>query len=88
MTPQCVALPAQCVQGMAVVRFEGVAVFVNQALPVQPGGDNGFLAERRFGLFVRHFQEQQIGQLLHIIAVADAVIAEDVTVVPQFLYNS
>ena len=84
---QRAALPAQFVKDVAVVGFEGVAVFVNQALPVQSGGDDGRLAEWRFGLLVRHFQEQQIGQLFHIIAVTDAVIAEDVTVIPQFLYN-
>ena len=67
--------------------FEGIAVLVNQALPVQSGGYNRLLAERRFGLLVRHFQEQQIGQLFHIIAVTDAVIAEDIAVIPEFLYN-
>ena len=35
--------------------------------------------------FVRHFQEQQIGELLDIIAVIDAVVAERVAKAPKFL---
>ena len=32
-----------------------------------------------------HLEEEQIGELLDVIAVAHPVIAEDVTVVPEFL---
>ena len=84
---QRAALPAQRLEDMTVVGFEGVAIFVNETLPIQPGGDDGRLSEWRFGLLVRHFEEQQIGQLFHVIAVADAVVAEDVTVIPEFLYD-
>jgi hypothetical protein len=35
--------------------------------------------------FIRHFEEEQIGKLFDIIAVADAVIPQDIAVVPQAL---
>jgi hypothetical protein len=33
---------------------------------------------------VLHFEEQQIGQLLDVITVGEAIIAENVAVVPKF----
>ncbi len=38
-----------------------------------------------FDLLVRHFQEQQKRQLLNVIAVGQAVIPQDVAVVPKLL---
>ena len=34
---------------------------------------------------VRHFEKEQIGELLDIIAVAHPIVAKNVTVVPEFL---
>ena len=39
----------------------------------------------RLGALVRHFEEEQIGELLDVIAIGEAVIAEDVAVVPEFV---
>jgi hypothetical protein len=33
-------------------------------------------------LLIGHFQEQQVGELLDVIAVADAVITQNVALVP------
>jgi hypothetical protein len=44
----------------------------------------GRLVERRLGLLIRHFQEQQKHQLLDAIA-ESAVIPQPVAVVPEFL---
>jgi hypothetical protein len=33
-----------------------------------------------------HFEEQQIGELLDVIAVAHAVVAQNVAIIPQLLY--
>ena len=30
-----------------------------------------------------HLQEEQVGELLHIVTVADAVVPEDIAVVPE-----
>jgi hypothetical protein len=38
-----------------------------------------------FGVFVHHLDEQQQHQLGDVIAVIDAVVAQDVAQVPQFL---
>ena len=34
---------------------------------------------------IRHFQEQQKGQRLHVIAIGQAVIPQDVAEIPEFL---
>jgi hypothetical protein len=44
-----------------------------------------WLSERRLGLFIRHLEEQQVGELLDVIAVADPVIPQDVAVIPHAL---
>ena len=36
-------------------------------------------------LLVRHLEEQEVRQLLDIVAIADAVVAEDVAIVPEAL---
>src|SRR5690606_16151899 len=41
--------------------------------------------ETELTLLLGHFQEQQIGELLQVVAVRQAVIAEDVAVVPQLV---
>lgn len=47
-------------------------------------GDDGGFAEQG-GLLVGHFEEQQVGELFDVVAIADAIVAEDVAVVPEFL---
>ena len=34
-----------------------------------------------------HLQEEEVGELLHIVSVADAVVSEDIAVVPEPLDN-
>ena len=43
------------------------------------------MAKRRLGIFMRHFEKQQKGQLLQIIAVAHAVVAQRMAEIPDFL---
>jgi len=38
-------------------------------------------------LLMGHLEKEQEGQLLHVVAVGEPVIAEDVAVVPEFLDN-
>jgi hypothetical protein len=35
-------------------------------------------------VFIRHLQEKQIGELLQVIAVTDAIVAQRVTEAPDF----
>lgn len=58
--------------------FQFRPALAGQALPVVLGGYLDVPAVGGPGVFIAHLQEQQEGQLLQIIAVADAVIAEDV----------
>ena len=41
--------------------------------------------ERRLRLLVRHLQEEQERQLLDVVAIGEAVVAQDVAVVPELL---
>jgi hypothetical protein len=61
-----------------VVPLVGLCLAVGFAFAVEDG-DASLLAEGRVGLFVRHLQEQ-VGELLDVIAVADAVVAQHVAV--------
>ncbi len=36
-------------------------------------------------MFMGHFEEEQVGELLDVVAVGHAVVAQDVAVVPEFL---
>jgi hypothetical protein len=36
-------------------------------------------------LLISHLEEDEVGQLLDVITIADALITEDVAVVPDFL---
>ncbi len=73
---------AQAGQDMAVVGFERVAVQAGQAAPAQLGRD---AAEADQLLLLVHLEEQQVGELLDVVAVGHAVVAQDVAVVPQAL---
>ncbi len=74
------------------VGYEVVAVFLDQAGPTVVGNLAG-LVVRRLRALVGHLEEQQIRQLLdacpeprrRVVAIAHAIVAEDVAVVPEFL---
>ena len=68
-----------------VVGFEGVAVEGDEAGPVVPGGNEGGLVVGRLRPLVGHLEEEQVGQLLDVIAVGEAVVTEEVAVVPELL---
>ena len=61
---------------------QDVAVVVDGGSGVPP---LFFTQKGRLGLLIRHFQEQQKRELFDVVAVGQAVITEDVAVVPEFL---
>jgi len=70
-----------------------VAVVVKQLVTVA-GQERGPGVGRRHdaglvvgccGALVGHLEEQQIGELLHVVAIAHAVVAQHVAVVPELL---
>jgi hypothetical protein len=67
------------------MRLQLVAVQPHQALPIDVLGNRRRLVEGWPALLIRHLKKQQKGQLLDIIPVRQAVIAQDVAVVPEFL---
>src|SRR5574340_916351 len=46
------------------------------------------LVMRRFHTLACHLEEEQVRQLLHVVAVAHPIVPEDVTIVPKFGYDS
>ena len=83
-TQRALVLP-QRFERVAVVVEELIAILGQQRGPGIGAGDDAGLAVRRLRALVGHFQEQQVSELLDIVAVAHAVIAQDVAVVPEFL---
>ena len=73
--------------------FQLVAIFAEQAGRVEAFGNGRPFVKRRLALLIRHLEEKQKRQLLracaeprrNIVPVRQAVVAQDVTVVPEFL---
>ena len=75
---------AQIFEGVAVVALEWDAVHFHEAGPVVIFGDGGLVVVGRTGALVVHFEEEEIGELLDVIAVGDPVIAKEIAVIPDF----
>jgi hypothetical protein len=82
---QHAGLLAQLVQQLHVVALQLGAALVAQALPVEVVGDVRVAVVRRLAVLIGHLQEQQVGELLQVVAVAHAVIAQGVAEVPDFV---
>ncbi len=70
------ACPARC-SSDGVVSLQLGAVLLEQRRPVVAGRDPRRLVQRRLRPLVRHLQEQQVGQLLDVVAVREPVVAQD-----------
>ena len=58
------------------MRFKFRAAAGGEAGPAVVLGDADIAAVGRSGVFVRHLEEDQVGQLLKVVAVADAVVTQ------------
>ena len=86
MTPSMPGRFAEFLQRVAVMNFQLVAIeLAASSAQSKPFGNGRRLVERRPALLVRHFEEQQKRQLLDVVAVGQAVIPQDVAVVPELL---
>ena len=81
-------LLAQLLQGVAVLDLEVVAVALEQHRPRKAPRDRRGLVVRWPRLLVGHLEEEQKGELLDVVAVRQAVIPQDVAVVPELLDES
>jgi len=68
-----------------VSKSEGMLLKSSSGRVSKYNRDHARLIIWRLGPLIRHLEKQQIRKLFHIITVAHPVIAEDVTVVPEFL---
>jgi len=50
-----------------------------------PLGDDRWLAPRRLCALVGHLEEEEVGELLDVVAIRQAVVAKDFAVVPELL---
>jgi len=55
-----------------------------KAFPVEFDRNIQLAVVRRLAVFIGHFQEQQVGELLQVIAVSNAYIAEGIAEGPDF----
>jgi len=67
------------------MRFQRLAIQLQQRRPGEFLRHRRRLVERRLRLLIRHLQEEQEGQLLNVVAVRQPVVAKDVAVVPELL---
>jgi hypothetical protein len=58
---------------------------LDEARPTVLLRHRALLVVRRLGALVGHLEEQQIGQLLDVVAIRHAVVTQDVAVIPEFL---
>ena len=77
---------AQSGERLAVVALQLFAGEPAQAGPAVPGRDGAGFAQNG-GVLVVHLQEEQVGELLQVIAVRHAVVAQHVAVVPHALHD-
>lgn len=75
---------AQFGEEMAVVALQCLIGFAHQALPVEVRRDDAGFAEK-LRVLVIHLEKEQVGELFHVIAIGDAIVTQDVAVVPEAL---
>ena len=80
----------ECFEHVPVMRLQFVAVKGNtilgqEARPIVPLGHGRRFIKRRLALLLGHLEEQEKCQLLDVIAIRQAVIAQDGAIVPKFL---
>ena len=81
--PEDARLAAQHQQRLDVLHLQLGAAFALQALPVAGSGNADIAAIGWLAIFVGHLQEDQVGQLLQIVAVADPIVAQGGTETPN-----
>jgi hypothetical protein len=77
--------PAKEIQGPTILDLERVAVLREERGPVEAGRDEGLPTPRRLGALVGHLQKQEKCELLDVVAIREAVVAQDVAVGPELL---
>ena len=67
------------------MRLKLVAVALQERRPVEVVRDGRRLVPGRLRLLVRHLQEEEVRELLDVVAVGEPVVPKDIAVVPEFL---
>ncbi len=83
--PEDPRLVAQFVKDLTVLGLELVAVPAPPGLPSRGRSVRWQSVEGRLRLLVRHLEEEKVRELLDVVAIREAIIAQDVAVAPQLL---
>ena len=83
--PKQAMLFAEMLQDAAVLAFQLHTVFICQSAPLVPPWYGRLLVPWWLGLLVGELEEQQHAELFEVVAVGDAVVAEDGSVAPNLL---
>src|SRR5256885_11822931 len=73
---------------MPVMYLQCIPIPAHQAIPTVPLRNTRRLVIGWQRALVRHLEEEQVSKLLYIIAIRHAIIAQQITVIPQALDNS
>ncbi len=76
---------AKRLKDVPVVRLQRRTFEPDETVPVQPCGNERVLVVGRLGALVGHLEEEQVGELLDVVAVGEPVVAEQIAVVPELL---
>jgi hypothetical protein len=83
--PQQAVLLAQVLKHAAVLGFQFHAVLAHEGAPVVALGHGRGLVPGRQGLLMGELEEQQHAELLQVVAVREAVVAQHGAVAPELL---
>lgn len=72
---------------VTVKRLKIIAIGLEQSGPVKTLRNRRLLAPRRPALLVGHFEEKQERELLDVVAIGQAVIPQDVAVIPELYWT-
>ena len=79
---------AKILEGVPIMVFQRQPVKFDEAGPVIVRGDGGLLVVRWASALIVHLEEQKEGELLNVVAIGDAIVAEQVAVIPDFVDES
>ena len=77
-------MPAAQPGGSEITR-QNARPLSQQRRPVKAPGNLAGLVPGRLAALIGHLEEQQVGELLDLVAIAHAVVAQHVAVVPELL---
>ena len=83
--PQCSALAAKLLKNILIVILQLLGVGVQKSLPTKAFRDDVLASELPISSLLRHFKEQQQGQLIDVVDSGDTIVPQYMAVIPQLV---